>query len=370
VTLRRAAALSVLSSALASADSLVYIGTNTKASSRGIYAFRFQSKSGKLQPLGLMALTSNPSFLAVHPDQRFLYAVNEDREGKASAFLIDPKSGKLTLINQASTKGAGPCHLQFDREGRYLAVANYAGGSVAVLPLRKDGGLGEATAFVQHNGSSVHPQRQAGPHAHAVVFSPDNRYLLVADLGLDQILSYRFDAVNGTLAPANPKFTATTPGAGPRHLEFHPNGKILYAINELSSTVTTYQYDAQSGSLKELQTVSALPPAFAGQNTAAEIAINPAATMVYASDRGLDALALFNIDPGHFTLSALEYTPLLGRTPRHFALDPAGAFLIVANQDSDTLTVFRVHPRTGQIQPVRASIKGISQPTCIVFAGR
>jgi 6-phosphogluconolactonase len=358
----------LLSSLAVAADSFVYVGTFTKAASRGIYGYRFDEKTGKLRPIGMVAKTSNPTFLRVHPDQRYLYAVNEDTAGKISAFLIDPRTGKLNQVNQVSAKGDGPCHLALDREGRWLAVANYASGSIAVFPLRKDGGLGEASAFVQHRGSSVNPQRQAGPHAHAVVFSPDNRFLLAADLGLDKILAYRFDAVNGTLTPADPPFTATAPGAGPRHLIFHPNGKVVYAINEMASTVTVYQYDATNAVLTELQAVPTPPPGYAGANTAAEIAINSRATMVYASDRGADALALLLIDPEHFTLSPLEYTPLLGRTPRHFALDPTGAFLIVANQDSDSLSVFKVHPRTGQIQPVGRNVTGVSQPTCVVFA--
>jgi len=356
-----------LATVAAAADDLVYVGGFTRTTGRGIYAYRLEGKTGKLRPLGLAAAASNPTFLVVHPDQRFLYAANQDSEGKVSAFLIDPKSGKLTPVNQASSKGDGPCHLALDRSGRWLAVANYVSGSVAVLPLRKDGGLGEATALVQHSGSSLNPARQAGPHAHGVVFSPDNRFLLAADLGLDKILVYRFDAENGTLAPADPPFAEAAPGAGVKHLAFRPNGKVLYALNEMASTVTVYQYDAATGGMRELQTVSALPAGWTGAHTAGEITVNPAGTMVYASVRGADELALLQIDTERFTLSALEYTPLLGRTPRGFTLDPTGAYLIVANQDSDSLSVFKVHPRTGQIQPARRNVTGVAQPTCVVF---
>ena len=363
---RIAAAAALWCAAAAGADSLVYVGTYTRDGSRGIYGFRLQPKTGKLQPLGLMAKASNPSFLVVHPDKRFLYAVNEDADGMVSSFLIDPKSGKLTPVNQVSSKGNGPCHLALDRGGRYLAVANYGSGSVAVLPLRKDGGFEEASAFVQHEGSSVNPQRQKGPHAHAVVFSPDNRFLLAADLGADKIFIYRVDEAGGTLTAAAAPFVAVAPGAGVRHLAFHPNGRVLYSIDELASTVSAFWYNAETGALQEFQTVATLSPNYSGPSTAAEIVVNAAGTMVYGSNRGLDSLALLRIDPVRFTLKALEFTPLLGKTPRHFALDPAGAYMVVANQDSNSLSVFKVHPRTGQIQPAGRPVS-VGLPSCVVF---
>lgn len=365
--LRPLAAALLLATTAQGAEYLVYAGTYTGGTSRGIYAYRWDSRGGKLQSLGLMAETSNPSFLVVHPDHRFLYAANEDAAGAVSAFLIDPKSGKLSLVNKASTKGAGPCHLALDRGGSWLAVANYDSGSVAVLPLRKDGGVGEAQAFVQHQGSGKNPQRQAGPHAHCVLFSPDNRFLLVADLGVDKIFVYRFDSVTGSLKPADAPFAPVAPGAGVRHLAFHPNGQVLYAINELASSVTAFRYDAASGALSEFQTVSTLPAAYEGTNTAAEIAVNAAGAMVYASNRGLDRMALLVVDPVRFTLSALEYTLLIGRTPRHFALDPTGGYLLVANQDAASLTLYSVHPRTGQLRPVGKPTAHIDRPACVVF---
>jgi 6-phosphogluconolactonase len=362
-----AAAALVCCAAASGAEYLVYAGGYTRGASHGIYGYRFDTRTGKMHPLGMEAEVSNPSFLIEHPDHRFLYAVSEDAAGMVSAYLIDPKSGKLTLVNRVPSKGSGPCQLALDREGRWLAVANYNSGNVAVLPLRKDGGLGEAAAFVQHTGTGVNPERQAGPHAHASVFSPDNRYLLVADLGADRIFVYRFDVGTGALRPAATAWVAATPGSGVRHLAFHPNGKVLYAINELSSTVTAYTWDAASGGLTELQTVSALPPGYAGATTAAEIAVNQTGTMVYASNRGCDCLALLVVDPVRFTLSALEFTPLIGQTPRHFALDPAGAYMIVANQGSDNLMVYTVHPRTGQIRPVGRPVTGMATPTVVVF---
>src|SRR5271157_482553 len=367
---RAAVAALVCCAAASGADYLVYAGAYTRGASHGIYGYRFETRTGKMRTLGLEAEVSNPSFLIEHPDHRFLYAVSEDAAGMVSAYLIDPKSGKLTLVNRVSSKGDGPCHLALDREGRWLAVANYNSGSVAVLPLRKDGGLGEAAAVVQHAGTGVNPQRQAGPHAHAVVFSPDNRYLLAADLGADRIFVYRFDAETGALRPAGTPSAAATPGSGVRHLVFHPNGKVLYAVNELASTVTAWLWDGAAGRLEEFQTVSSLPPGYPGPNTAAEIAVNGAGTMVYASNRGCDCLALLVVDPVRFTLSALEFTPLIGQTPRHLALDPTGAYLLVANQGSDSLTVYTVHPRTGQIRPVGHPVKGAAMPTVVVFVGQ
>jgi 6-phosphogluconolactonase len=358
----------VCCAAASGAEYLVYAGSYTRGVSHGIYGYRFDSRTGKLRALGLEAEVSNPSFAIVHPDQRFLYAVSEDAAGMVSAYLIESKTGKLTLVNRVSSKGDGPCHLALDREGRWLAVANYGSGSVAVLPLRKDGGLGEAAAIVQQSGAGVNPQRQAGPHAHAVVFSPDNRYLLAADLGADRIFAYRFDGQTGALRAAETPSIAAAPGSGVRHLVFHPNGKVLYAINELASTVTTFLWDAAAGRLSEIQTAPSLPPGYRGPNTAGEIAVNGAGTMVYASNRGCDCLALLVIDPVRFTLSALEYTPLIGQTPRHFAIDPAGAYMIVANQGSDSLMVYTVHPHTGQIQPVGHPVTGVAMPAVVVFA--
>jgi 6-phosphogluconolactonase len=360
-TLGGIAALLLSAAPGGAADYLVYAGGS------GIHAFQLQSQTGKLKALGLAAETSNPAFLVEHPDHRFLYAANRDAAGKVSAFLIDPRSGKLSLVNQAASQGEAPCHLALDRSGRYLAVANCDSGSIAVLPLRQDGGLGAATAFVQPSGSGVDARRQTGPHSQALLFSPDNRFLLAAGPEWDKILIYRFDAVNGTLAPAASPFTAAAPGSGVAGLAFHPSGKILYALDEMAASVTTYQYEAATGALEELQTVSALPAGYAGPHSAGAIAVNPPGTMVYASVRGADLLALLRIDAERLTLAPLEYTPLLGRTPRHFALDPSGTYLVVANQDSDSLSVFKVHPRTGQIQPAGRSVTGVAQPTSVVF---
>jgi 6-phosphogluconolactonase len=374
--LRTAAALSV-GALLAggpgwAAGYWMYAGTYSTGGSQGIYAYRFDAGSGKITPAGVAAVTSNPSFLLVHPNGKLLFAVNEDGSGtvpgSVSAFSINPKNGKLTPLNQVSSRGGSPCHLALDHSAKWLAVANYASGSVAVLPVGADGKLGEASAFVQQRGVSVNRARQAGPHAHAVLFSPDNRFLLTADLGADRIFIYRFDAASGRITANDPPYVEPPLGAGVRHLVFHPNGKVLYAINELASSVTMFRYDAERGALESLRTVSTLPEGFKGKNTAAEIAIDAAGAHVYASNRGHDSLALLAVDPVLFTLSAMEFPSVMGRTPRHFALDPEGKNVVVACQDSGLLLVFRVHPVTGQIRPRTETVK-VPNPTCVAFAG-
>jgi 6-phosphogluconolactonase len=361
------AAALLFSTPASGAEYLVYAGTYTSGASHGIYGYRFDSRNGKLKSLGLMAEASNPTFLAEHPDHRFLYVLSEDASNSVSAFLIDPKSGKLALVNKTSSKGGSPCHLALDRSGRWLAVANCGSGGVALLPLRTDGGLGEAQPLAAPRGSSGSPQAPAEPHPQGVLFSPDNRFLLVADQGLDRILVYKFNAETGSLVPAEPSFVPAAPGAGVRRLVFHPNGKVLYALNGKLPGVTGFRYLPASGELSLIQTVPTLPPSYAGPGAAAEIAVNAAGTMVYASDRGIDCMALLVVDPLRSTLSALEFTPLIGRTPDHFALDPAGGYLVVANRESNNLTVYTVHPHSGQLRPLARSGVNLDRPAGVVF---
>src|SRR5262245_4907957 len=251
-----------------STDYFVYIGTYTRETSKGIYAYRFHPADGKLTSLGLATETTNPSFLAIHPNGRFVYSVSEvdsrdgEKAGAVSAFRIEPQTGKLTLLNTVSSKGSGPCHVLVDKTGKNVLVANYGSGSVASLPVKSDGSLGEASAFVQHQGSSVNPQRQQGPHAHSVNLSADNRFMIATDLGLDQAVVYRFDAAKGTLTPNDPPFAKVNPGAGPRHFAFDPKNRYAYTINEIQSTVTGFRYDRSRGALEEIQTISTLPKDF------------------------------------------------------------------------------------------------------------
>jgi 6-phosphogluconolactonase len=356
----------LLPAAFAQADRIAYIGTYTRGGSKGIYEYRFQPSSGKLTELGLAAETSNPSFLAVHPNGRFLYAANENREGTVTAFSIDPASGKLTQLNQVSSKGSGPCHVALDKSGKWLFVANYNNGSIAAYPVGADGKLGEASAAVQHSGSSVNPQRQRGPHAHSVNVSPDGKFLLVTDLGLDEILTYRIDPAKGTLTPADPPYTKVTGGSGPRHFAFHPKGKFAYVCNEMVSKVTAFSYNAAKGSLSELETVSMLPQDFSGNNSAAEILVHPNGRFLYVSNRGHDSIVVFSIDQNKGTLTPVDWTPTQGKTPRNFAIDPTGGYLFAANQDSGNIAVFRIDTKTGKLTATGENLQ-VPFPVCVVF---
>jgi 6-phosphogluconolactonase len=369
-TIPTLATLLLASSFLQAADPLVYVGTYTRNGSRGIYAFRF-SDSGKLNPIGLAAESINPSFLAEHPNHKFLYAVNEGGgKSSVSSFSIDAKSGKLTPLNEVSAGGNGPCHLAVDRTGKWLLVANYGDGTMGVIPVKPDGKLGEPASVEKHTGSSANQQRQRGPHAHMVVFSPDNKYLLLADLGLDKIFVYKFDATSGKLTANEPQAGTVEPGAGVRHFAFHPNGRVVYAINEMGNTVTAFHWDAAKGTLTSFQSVPTLPESFKGNNSTAEIVINRAGTRVYGSNRGHDSIALFSVDRDKLTLTPMDHTPTLGKTPRNFTLDPSGKFLIAANQDSSDITIFRVHPNTGQLTPVGQPVKDAPVPVCVLFVGK
>jgi len=350
---------------------LVYVGTYTDHGSKGIYVYRFDSSTGKMTSLGLAAEATEPSFLAVDSSGPFLYAVNETETysgqptGAASAFAIQPDSGKLSLLNQVSSRGTDPAHITLDRTGKYALVANYTSGSVAVFALLKDGRLGEVASFVQHKGSSVNPERQKGPHAHAIALSPDNRFAVVADLGLDQLLVYSFDAAKGTLG-AKPQVVKASPGAGPRHLVFSFDSRFLYMLNEMQSSVVAYSYDAASGAMHELQTISSLPKGFSGENTAAEIEIDPSGKFLFASNRGDDSIAVFAIDPRTGMLTHVETDSTGGKTPRNFAIDPTSSWLLAANQDSDKIVVFRIDQKTGHLNPT-GDVFQLPSPVCLKF---
>ncbi|MSU69415.1 MAG: lactonase family protein [Opitutaceae bacterium] len=359
-------------------DTLAYVGTYTGGQSKGIYLFRLQPQnegvSGKsmLVPLGLAAETPNPTFLAVDPRRRLLFAVNEidTFEGRPSgavcAFAIDPATGKLTLLNQRASLGTIACQLVLDKSGRNLLVANYGSGSVTVLPVQPDGRLGEATAFVQHAGKSINPDRQTGPHAHCVTLDAAERFAFVCVLGLDQILTYRFDAEHGKLTPGNPAFTSVKPGAGPRHMVFRPDGRFAYVINELNSTVTAFAYDPVKGRLIEVETVSSLPPSFTGKNSGAEIGIVPSGKFLYVSNRGNDTVVQFEIELAKGKLHYVREQSTAGRTPRNFGIEPAARYLAVGNQASNTVLVCRIDAMNGRLQPAGVMAEAPS-PACIIF---
>jgi 6-phosphogluconolactonase len=355
----------------ASASTLVYFGTYTGTKSKGIYVSRLNPDTGHLSAPELVAEVTNPAFLAIHPNGRFLYAVNEIARfqdqpgGSVSAFAIDRSSGGLTLLNEESTRGAGPCHLTVDPFGRAVLVANYGGGSVAALPIHEDGRLGPATAFIQHTGSSVNAQRQKAPHAHGIYTDAANRFAFVPDLGIDQILVYRWDPEQTSLQPHDPPGTAVAPGSGPRHFTFHPRGHFAYVLNELLSTVTAFHYDTARGTLQELQTLGTLPEDFSGNSTTAEIEVHPSGQFLYASNRGHDSLAIFRIGTTG-QLALVGHEPTQGRTPRNFSIDPSGHWLLAANQDSDNVVVFRIDPETGQLHSTGETIE-VGAPVCVVY---
>ena len=353
---------------------IVYVGTNTHSKSKGIYAYRFQPSSGKVTPIGLVAETPNPSWLTVHPGLRYLYAVNEaelkrepGKPNNISSFALDRASGKLTFLNRASAGGQGPCYVSVDRTGKTLLLANYGSGSVAALPIQADGRLGEATAFVQHKAASVNAQSQPRPRGHCILASPNNRFVLAADLGLDQLFVYRFDAAKGTLTPNDPPFAKIASGTGPRHIAIHPNKKLVYVVSEMGNIVTMFQYADSTGTLTELGTVSTLPKEFTAKSTSAEIEVDRAGKFLYTSNRGHDSIAVFAIDPKKGTLTPVEYVPTQGKTPRNFEIDPTGQYLFAANQDSNNIVLFRVDPNTGKLTPTGTVLDDAPEPTRVLF---
>jgi len=350
---------------------LMYVGTYTGPESKGIYAYRFDATTGEVTPLGLAGEAKNPSFLAIHPNHKFLYAVGESADGGAwggsvSAFALDRATGKLTFLNSAPSGGKGPCHLVVDKTGKNLVVANYGSGAAAVVPIQADGRLGKPSSTIQHIGSSVDHARQQGPHAHSANLAPDNRFAFVADLGLDKVLVYKFDAAKGTIAPNTPPFATVAPGSGPRHFTFHPSGKFAYVINEMGSTVTAFSYDAAGGVLTSLQTISTLPQGFSGKSYCAEVVAHPSGKFLYGSNRGHNSISVFAIDPAKGTLTAVEQTPTDGKWPRNFNIDPTGKYLFAANEQSNDIFIFRIDPATGKLTPTGKKVE-VSKPVCIKF---
>jgi 6-phosphogluconolactonase len=349
---------------------LVYIGTYTGPNSKGIYAYRFDPAAGKTESIGLAGEIVRPSFLALHPNRRFLYAVSElGNDGKVNgsitAFAIDHATGALAALNTVSSGGGGACHLAVDKTGKTLVVANYGSGSVAAFPLSPDGRLNPATALMQHSGSSVDPKRQTGPHAHAVVLSADNRFVFVPDLGLDQIRIYRLDAATARLTPNDPPFVSAKPGSGPRHFAFSPNGRFAYSLHEMGSLVTAWAYTPASGLLAELQTISTLPADFHGEDNSAEIEIDAKGRFLYASNRGHDSITAFAIERNG-ELKLVENVPTQGHIPRNFKIDPTGRYLFAANQNTNNIVIFRIDPRTGRLSP-SVQVLEVQSPVCVQF---
>lgn len=355
----------------------VYVGTYTRrephveGKSEGIQILRFDRSSGQLTRESTVTGLVNPSFLALHPQGNALYAVSEIADfggrsaGAVHAFSLDPASGQLAALNQRSTKGAGPAFVTVDKFGKNVLIANYGGGSVTVLPIQPDLSLGSASDFIQHEGSGVNPQRQEGPHAHSIVLDDVNRHALAADLGLDKIMIYRYDAGKGSLTP-NPDQTwaRTKSGAGPRHIDFHPSLPYVYVINELDSTATAYHYDVEKGAMAELQSVSTLPDGFDGRNHPADIHVHPSGKYVYGSNRGHDSIAIFAVNEETGELADAGFVPSGGSCPRGFTLGPEGKYALVANQNSDNIVVFSVDGETGTLTPTGEPLE-VPTPVCV-----
>ncbi|MCP8938557.1 lactonase family protein [Alsobacter sp. SYSU M60028] len=363
---------------------LVYVGTYSEpilfgtgqvlqGQGKGIYCFEFDAANGALVPVGITENVRNSSYLAFDPARKFLYCVNEfkEYEGKASgavsAFRIDPETGALTYLNTTASHGTDPCHLVVDATGRNVLVANFASGSVCVLPVRDDGSLGDSCEFIQHQGSSIDPRRQAGPHAHAVTLDRGNRFLFVPDLGMDKVINYAFDAGTGKLTP-NPRqpWIATKPGAGPRQIVMHPKGRFAYLINELDSTMTAYAYDAETGVLTDLQTLPTLPAGFTGHSTCAEVQIAPSGRFLYGSNRGHDSIVIYAIDEASGTLTLVGHESTRGKIPRNFEISPTGEHLAAANQDSNNVVMFRVDTATGKLTAT-GNVVEAGTPICVRF---
>ena len=343
----------------------IYVGTYTGPASKGIFVLRFEPGSAKWSVPELAVETSNPSFLAIDPSRHFLYAANEnsqykgERSGSVGAFGIDRRTGKLTLLNEVSTHGAGPCYVALDRTGKYVVVANYDAGNVDVFPVLPDGRLAEASAVVEHAGHGPNPERQERAHAHQIDVTPDNRFAIVSDLGLDKLFVYHFDVAKGTLTANDPAFALVAPGAGPRHFVFDPSGKFVYVINEMGGTITAFAYDRIRARLTSFQTITTLPADFKGENTSAEIAIHPSGKFLYGSNRGADALAVLAVEPAKGGLKLVESVSTSGKTPRSFAIDPTGKY-------SNQIVVFAIDSATGRLTATGQTID-VPSPVCIKF---
>ena len=362
---------------------LVYVGTYTepirfgtgrilRGKGEGIYVYRMDQSSGAMAWVSKTTGITNPSYLAFDPTRRFLYAVNELKTyenkptGTISAFAIDQKTGRLQFLNKRLTHGTDPCHVLVDKKRKYVFVANFMSGSICVLPVLEDGSLGEASDFIQHQGSGIDPVRQQGPHAHAVTLDDAGRFAFVPDLGLDKVMAYKFDPKRGMLEPNEVPWVKMKPGAGPRHVAFHRSGKFAFLINELDSTVASLSYDGRKGTFKVLQIVSTLPEGYQGESTCADVQVSPAGAFVYGSNRGHDSIVVYRINQRTGRLTYVGHQLTLGKTPRSFGIDPSGRFLLAANQDSDSVVTFRIGPRSGKLLPTGHAMQ-VPTPVCVKF---
>lgn len=346
---------------------LVYVGTYTgEGKGEGIYVFRAEDASGALEPVQTVSGVASPSFLAMHPNGKTLYAVNEAQGSEAvSAFGVESGTGRLTPLNQQPSHGTSPCYVSLDPTGSCVLVANYGDGIVSVFPVEADGRLREASDVVQHLGSSTN-RRQAGPHAHSVLMDPSGRFVLSADLGCDRVFVYRLDAASGKLTPNEIPYAQLSSGAGPRHIAFHPGGKLAFVNNEIDSTVTSFTWDSERGALHVNDTRSTLPSDFTGNNSTAQVAVHPSGKVVYVSNRGHDSIAIFSVDETLGKLSPLGHVPTGGKTPRNFNLDHSGRFLYAANQNTGNVVQFQADPASGRLTPT-GRVTDVAAPVCVLL---
>lgn len=378
-------------------DFFMYVGTYTgfkyvhhskpyglgESHSKGIYVSRFRAATGELSEPELAAAMINPSFLTISPNHRFLYAVSEDplsvgppldHSSYVSAFAIDPATGKLRLLNTVPASGTSTCFISMDKTGKYVMMANFGSGSVSVVRVKEDGSLGELTAFIQDVGHSVNPSIQTEPHTHSIVVSPDNRYAIVSDLGLDKVLIFRFDVETGKLSPPDPSFATVYPGGGPRHFTFDPAGKFGYQLSEMSGIVDVYTWNPAQGILTGIQRAHTIPHDFFGENHSAEIEVHPNGKFLYESNRrtvsefarGPETIGVFSIDPATGTLAPVEQSPTGGAMPRNFKIDPSGSYLLTANELSNNVVVFKIDTNTGRLTKTGTEIK-VDTPVCLQF---
>jgi len=365
-------ALAMWPTTIFSADYLVYFGTRDSGPGRGFSLAHFDSVTGALTQPAVIEPAVGPAFFMIHPDGHHLYTVNTlglnvPGDGKVSAYSIDGKTGHLTLINSQPSGGPNPAHINFDRTGHFLFVANYNGGSVVVFPILPDGSLGARTAFDQHTGKSVTPDRAQQAYAHSMFADPTNHFVLNPDLGLDRIYVYKFDDKTGQLTPNDPAYFTDHPASGPRHLAFSPDGKFVYAAHEIANVVGVYRWDSTKGTLTELQSISTLPPDFKGTSTAAEIQVHSNGKFLYVSNRGQNGMTVFSVDAATGLLTYLQNISTQGKTPRNFTLDPTGHWLLASNQESNSAIMYSVDQATGRLAQVGPLATLPAPPFCERF---
>jgi 6-phosphogluconolactonase len=338
-----------------SADLLVYFGNELDKPDTGIFLSHFDTDTGTLTPPVLNVQASKPGYFVIDPTGRFMYAANAlgkfngDSSGAMSAYSIDRATGQLTLINQVPTGGANPAFIALDNDATHVLAANYTGGSICVYSIRPDGGIADRTAFVQHSGHSINPQRQTQPHPHSIYTDPTDRFVLVPDLGQDKVFVYRFDHATGALTPNDPPYGSVASGAGPRHLAFHPNGRWVYVLDEMGGSVTRFNWNSDTGAMTDPQATITTPADYKGLNTSGEVRIDSAGKFLYATNRGPDDIAVFSIDPQTGDLTFVQRVPTKGKMPRYFIIDPTGKWLMQCNHDGYNVVIFRIDPQTGML---------------------